>query len=128
MASSVLTSPTKIYPNGQGRFALGSPDGKELLPGQQLTMLLAGSISEKARPSLGIILLCFACQPTNFLHFFALPLMEPTNITAKRFVKRKKRPNGSGATFKMRWLFQSSPNASQPKPLIAHAVGNVIKQ
>jgi hypothetical protein len=31
-----------IYPTGRGRFALGSPDGKVLLPGSPLTVLLAG--------------------------------------------------------------------------------------
>lgn len=31
-----------IYPNGRGRYALGSPDGATLLPGQPLTVLLSG--------------------------------------------------------------------------------------
>jgi hypothetical protein len=39
MASSVGTVP--IYPAGQGHFALGSPDGQMLHPGQQIEVVLA---------------------------------------------------------------------------------------
>lgn len=31
-----------IYPTGRGHFALGSPDGNPLFPGDSLTVLLAG--------------------------------------------------------------------------------------
>lgn len=33
-----------IYPAGRGRFALGSPDGKILQPGQQVKIMLAGHL------------------------------------------------------------------------------------
>ena len=31
-----------IYPIGRGHYALGSPDGKKLFPGESITILLAG--------------------------------------------------------------------------------------
>jgi hypothetical protein len=31
-----------IYPSGRGRYALGNPDGRELLPGQRVELVLAG--------------------------------------------------------------------------------------
>ena len=38
----VSRSFVKIYPTGQGHFALGSPDGPAVFPGDSLTVLLAG--------------------------------------------------------------------------------------
>src|SRR5260370_41057892 len=32
----------RIYPNGRGHYAIGSPDGKVLRPGQALTIVVAG--------------------------------------------------------------------------------------
>lgn len=42
MRQALQTALTRIYPNGRGHYALGSPDGSVLLPGQPLTVLVAG--------------------------------------------------------------------------------------
>ena len=44
MALSLVTRRNfvKIYPTGRGHFALGSPDGTAVFPGDALTVLLAG--------------------------------------------------------------------------------------
>ncbi len=40
MANSGMVVP--IYPAGRGHYALGSPDGKVLAPGQRVEIVLAG--------------------------------------------------------------------------------------